>query len=72
MLRRTVVQCQRGVRSGGDARRYLKTSIADLRKGDWIEHEGKVVVVHQVNSAFSGRGARNYLVCPSRPPWAFG
>lgn len=44
------------------ARRGLKVPIGDLRKGDWIEHEGRVYTVNQINSSFSGRGARNFLV----------
>lgn len=43
-------------------RRGLKTSIADIRKGDWIECDGKVVIVAQLNSTFAGRGARHYLL----------
>lgn len=42
--------------------RGVKTAVADLRKGDWIEHEGKIVVVHQVNSSHSGRGSRQFAV----------
>lgn len=44
------------------ARRGMKTNIADLRRGDWIEHEGKTFVVQQINSAHSGRGSRQFLV----------
>lgn len=43
-------------------RRGLKTSVADIRKGDWIECDGKVVIVTQLNSTFAGRGARHYLL----------
>lgn len=42
--------------------RGLKTAVADLRKGDWIEHNGKVLVVQSVSSTHSGRGARSFLV----------
>lgn len=51
--------------------RGVKTAVADLRKGDWIEHEGKVLVVHQVSSSHSGRGSRQFAVrkvSPSPPP----
>ncbi|PJF19431.1 Elongation factor P [Paramicrosporidium saccamoebae] len=38
--------------------RGLKVSVADLRKGDWIEHDGRVYVIHLASSTFSGRGAQ--------------
>lgn len=65
----------RRVRVGGEplfrsvlavpSRRCLKVLIGDLRKGDWIKHEGRVYIVNQINSSFSGRGARNFLVRPT-------
>lgn len=42
--------------------RGLKTNVADLRKGDWIDHESKFLVIQSVTSAHSGRGTRQFLV----------
>lgn len=42
--------------------RGAKTCVSELRKGDWIEYEGKTFVVHQVNSSHSGRGSRQFAV----------
>lgn len=62
MFRHVVGPCRGRVLFSVPFQRGLKTSVADLRKGDWIDHDGKVQVVNQINSTFSGRGARNYLV----------
>lgn len=40
----------------------MKTNVADLRKGDWIDYDSKVLIVQAVTSAHSGRGARSFLV----------
>lgn len=42
--------------------RGLKTNVGDLKKGDWIDHEGKFLVIQSVTSTHSGRGARSFLV----------
>lgn len=43
-------------------RRGLKLLTADLRKGDWLKHEGQYVIVQNVVSQHSGRGARTFNV----------
>jgi len=46
----------------GIFQRGIRTLVPELRKGAWIEHEGRVYVVHTLTSSHSGRGARHYVL----------
>jgi hypothetical protein len=49
------------------SQRGAKTSVSDLRKGDWIDIEGRALVIQSTSSSFSGRGARQFLVSRPKP-----
>lgn len=44
------------------ARRWIKTDVSDLRKGDYIDYNGRVMVVQLLTSIHTGRGARAFNV----------
>lgn len=41
-------------------RRGLKTAVSDLKRGDWVEHNGQIFSVHSLTSTHSGRGSRSF------------
>lgn len=50
------------MRPGDTLLRSIKTAIADLKKGDHIRHNQKVVVIDAVSSVQKGRGSRTFNV----------
>ena len=43
-------------------KRSVMTDIINLRKGDYVEHNGKAMTIQNINSTHTGRGARSYTV----------
>ncbi len=43
-------------------RRAVRTTVAELRKGDCIEYEQRPLIVHNVHSTHSGRATRQFMV----------
>ena len=42
--------------------RGLKLTAGDLKKGDWLYHDNKAMILTNVTSSCSGRGARHFLL----------
>lgn len=49
-------------------RRHVKTMVSDLKRGDYILHNDKVVTIDQVTSVQKGRGARSFLITTKEFP----
>lgn len=49
-------------------RRFVKTMVSDLKRGDYIIHNDKVVTIDQVTSVQKGRGCRSFLITTKELP----
>lgn len=48
-------------------RSFSQVSITELKKGDWIENHGKIMIVQSITSTQSGRGSRIFHLQTKEP-----